>query len=326
MRKRSVVDLDTLARTLREQRQVVRRSQVIACGVPHSTIDRKIAPGGPWQVLLPGVYLAVTGTVSQLHRQLAALLHAGQQGVITGPDAIRLHGLRSAGPDTVHVLVPMSVRRQSIGFVQLHRTERMPATWHVAGPLRFAEVPRAVSDTARILTCFDDVRAVVCEAVQRRACSVHDLFTELDEGPSVRSAPLRNALAEVGDGVRSVAEADFRLLVIRGRLPRPMFNARLFTPDGTFIAMVDAWWKDAGVAAEVDSRAYHLSAAAQDRDRKRHARLVKHGVLPLHFAPSRVRDEGPEILDEIRSAIGKGLQRPPLPIVAFPPEPIVPIR
>lgn len=326
MRKRSVVDLDTLNRTLHEQHHVIRRSQVIACGVPHSTVDRKIAPGSSWQVLLPGIYLAVTGTVTQLHRELAALLHAGHHGVITGPDAIRLHHLRSAGPDTVHVLVPPSVRRQSIGFVRLQRTERMPATWHVAGPLRFAEVPRAVSDTARILTCFDDVRAVVCEAVQRRACSVRDLLTELDEGPSVRSALLRDALAEVGDGVRSVAEADFRLLIIRGRLPNPIFNARLFTADGTFIAVVDAWWQDAGVAAEVDSRAYHLSAMAQDRDQKRHARLVKHGVLPLHFSPSRVRNEGLEILGEIRSAIEKGLQRPPLPIVAFSPEPIVPIR
>ena len=271
-------------------------------------------------MLLPGVYLAVTGAVTQLQREVAALLHAGEHGVITGPSAVRLHRLRSPGPDTVDVLVPVSVRRQSAGFARLHRTERMPRTWCAAGPVRFAEVPRAVSDTARILARLDDVRAVVCEAVQRRACSVHDLLAELGEGPSAGSALLRRALAEAGDGVRSVAEGDFRRLIIRGRLPKPMFNAKLFTLDGTFIAMVDAWWQDAGVAAEVDSRAYHLSPDAQDRDRKRHARLAKYGVFPLHFAPHRIRTEGHEVLEEIRSTIEKGLQRPPLPIVAIPPE------
>ena len=86
---------------------------------------------------------------------------------------------------------------------------------------------------------------------------------------------LREALAEVGDGVRSVAEADFRVLILRSSLPKPVFNARLFDADGTFIAMVDAWWQDAGVAAEVDSRAYHLAAADQDRTTERHDKLAR---------------------------------------------------
>jgi hypothetical protein len=45
-----------------------------------------------------------------------------------------------------------------------------------------------------------------------------------------------------------------------------VFNARLFDADGIFIATVDAWWPEAGVAAEIDSRAYHLAAADPGRD------------------------------------------------------------
>ena len=82
--------------------------------------------------------------------------------------------------------------------------------------------------------------------------------------------------------------------------------------------MVDAWWDDAGVAAEVDSREYHLSAAAQDRDRDRHDKLIAHGVFLLHFSPGRIKVEGGKILNEIESAREKGLQRPRLPIVAIP--------
>jgi hypothetical protein len=62
----------------------------------------------------------------------------------------------------------------------------------------------------------------------------------------------------VGDGVRSVAEDEYKDLINRARLPEPMFNARLFTADGTFIATADARWPDAGVAAEVHSREWHL--------------------------------------------------------------------
>lgn len=82
--------------------------------------------------------------------------------------------------------------------------------------------------------------------------------------------------------------------------------------------MVDAWWEDAGVAAEVDSRAYHLSPAAQDRDRDRHDKLIAYGVFPLHFSPYRIKREGAAVLAEVASAIEKGLQRARLPIIARP--------
>ena len=90
----------------------------------------------------------------------------------------------------------------------------MPVRLYVMGGIRFAKVPRAVADAARSLTRFDDVRQVVCGAVQRRACSVAELTEELEAGPVRGSALFREALAEVGDGVRSVAEADFRMLTL----------------------------------------------------------------------------------------------------------------
>ena len=40
-----------------------------------------------------------------------------------------------------------------------------------------------------------------------------------------------------------------------------MFNARLLTADGDFIASPDAWWSREGVAVEIDSREWHLNPA-----------------------------------------------------------------
>ena len=194
----------------------------------------------------------------------------------------------------------------------------MPERLFVTGTIRFAKVPRAVADAARGLTRFDDVRHVVCEAVQCRACSVVELTEELEAGPVKGSALFRAALAEIGDGVRSVAEADFRLLILRSGLPRPVFNAQLFDAEGFFIATVDAWWQEAGVAAEIDSRAYHLAAADQDRTTERHDRLAAQGILPLHFPPKRIKTDASGIVSELQSAIDKGLARPRLPITAVP--------
>jgi len=303
---------------LREQHQVVTREQALRCGMPPTTLARRVAPGGRWQRLLPGVYLAVTGTATQDQREIAALLYAGPRSLITGSAAVRRHRLHSAGPDAVDVLIPWATRRQSTGFVRVHRTRLMPERIFVTGPIRFTKPARAVADAARSLARFDEVRHVVCDAVQRRACTVAELTEELQAGPAKGANLLREALAEVGDGVRSVAEADARLLILRSDLPRPMFNARLYDEHGVFIAMVDAWWQEAGVASEVDSRAYHLGAEDQDRTTERHDRLIAHGIFPLHFSTKRIKTDGRGVVSEIRSAIAKGLARPPLPITALP--------
>jgi hypothetical protein len=318
MPRKSGFDAARLNRTLQEQHRVISRAQVFACGMSRKALQLRIAPSGPWQRLLPGVYLAVTGAVTQDQREMAALLYAGPVSLVTGSAAVRRHHLRSPGLDVVDVLIPWKSRRQSVAFVRVHRTRRMPERMFVTGQIRFTKPPRAVADAARFLTRFDDVRAVVCEAVQRRACTVPELAGELEAGPAAGSALLRQALAEIGDGVRSVAEADFRKLILRSGLPKPVFNAQLFHADGTFIAMVDAGWQEAGVVAEVDSRAYHLAAEDQDRTTERHDKLVAHGILPLHFSPKRVKTDGSGVVSDIRDAIEKGLLRPPLPIKAVP--------
>jgi hypothetical protein len=319
MPRKSAFDELRLNRILIEQYLVISRTQGLMCGMSPRALDLRVAWSGPWQRLLPGVYLTVTGTVTQEQREMAALLYAGPQSLITGLAAVRRHRLRPPGPDVVDLLIPWTQRCQSTGYVRVHRTRKMPPRMFVTGKIRFAEAPRAVADAARAMSRFDDVRAVVCEAVQRRTCTLDELAAELAAGPSAGSALLRKALAEVADGIRSVAEADFRVLIMRSDLPRPMFNAQLLDVEGTLIAITDGWWQEAGVAAEVDSRAYHLSAADQDRTTERHDKLTAHGILALHFSPRRIKDDPAGVLREIRQAIDSGLKRPPLPVKGLPP-------
>lgn len=310
-------DQARLAEALRRQHFVIGRDQALACGLTRAALEHRVRPGGPWQKLLPGVYLATTGTVQAEQREMAALLHAGPRSALTGMAAARRYGLTAPDGGPIDVIVPASVHRQGTGFARIHRSTRMPADVCVAGEIRFAMPGRAVTDAARSMTSFQDVRALVAQTVQQRRCSIEMLTIELEEGPAAGSGLLRAALEEVRAGVRSVPEGDLRTLLRRRRLPAPVFNARLYHGD-TLIAVVDAWWPEAGVAAEVDSREYHYSADDWQRTMQRHDRLVARGVLVLHFTPARIRAEPRAVAAEIRSALIAGRDRPRLPIRSLP--------
>jgi hypothetical protein len=162
-----------------------------------------------------------------------------------------------------------------------------------------------------------EVRAVVAAAVQRRTCTVRQLATELNAGQTQGSGALRAALEEVADGVASAAEGDVRTLIKRGGLPEPMYNPRLYV-GAEFLAQPDLWWRDAGVAGEVDSREWHLSPEQWQRTMARHAAMSAHGIIVLHFPPSRIKSDASRVVAELRSAIEAGLRRPPLAITTVP--------
>ncbi len=108
-----------------------------------------------------------------------------------------------------------------------------------------------------------------------------------------------------------------RKLIKGSGLTEPMYNPDLYV-DSEFLARPDLWWRDAGVAGEVDSREWHISPESWARTVARHAKMSAHGIIVLHFTPSRIRTDGRRVIGELRSAIEVGRQRPALPIRAFP--------
>jgi hypothetical protein len=308
---------NALSRALRENEGVVTRAQAAGCGLSPGEIRHRIRPGGPWQRLLPGVYLVVTGTPTQRQREIAALRRAGPGSVLTSITALGHHGVRTPGSTSVTVLVPAAQRRRSEGFAKIWPTTRMPEFVFTDGAIRFTEAARAVADAARELRSFREVRAVAADAVQRRRCRIDQLADELRHAPVRQSAWLRRTLAEVADGVRSAAEGDLRSLIRAAGLPPPMFNARLYIgPD--FLAMPDAWWPDAGVAAEVESREWHLSPEDWEQTMSRSRRMGAKGILLVQVSPHQIKTEAEKIVADIWDALEAGRARPPLAIRTLP--------
>jgi hypothetical protein len=316
MTRTSKLDNGALAGILFLQHGVIARGQALDCGLTDRALRHRIRRGGPWRRILPGVYLTTTGATTFDQYDMAALLYGGARSVVTGTAALSRYGLRDRRTSRVDLLVPTPQERKSLEFVRVRSSTRIPAQVCQAGSIRFTLMPRAVADTARELNSLAEVRAVVSCAVQRKRCTVGELRNELAGGPVQGSALYRTALAEVADGIRSAVEGDFRGLVLRSRLPEPMFNPLLFAGD-EFIAQPDAWWPDAGVAGEVDSREYHLNPEDWERTNARDARMAAHGIVVLHCTPSRIR-EGNALVSDLAAGIAAGQSRPRLPIRAVP--------
>lgn len=299
------------------QGYLITRAQALSVGLSEEALRHRLRAGGPWKVVLPGIYLTYDGALTAPQREVAAALYAQPEYAITGLAALQRHGVRVPLAETVDVLIPAIRKRQSADFVRTVRTNRMPEHPVIHAGIRWAPAARAVADAARGSLEFRDVQAMAADAVQRGICSVNQLAVELREGSPQRSGALRAAIEGVADGIASGAEGDMRTLVKRGRLPEPMYNPRLYA-GAEFIAQPDLWWRDAGVAGEVDSREWHLSPADWERTMARHARMSAAGIIVIHVPPRRIRTDGAAVLAEFRSAIEVGRQRPVLPIRAVP--------
>jgi hypothetical protein len=306
----------TLDKLLWAQKDVLSRAQALT-EMTKAALRHRLRPGGPWRVVLPGIYLATSGLPTITQREMAALLYCGPGGAITGASALERRGIRAPQSEVIDVLVPASTRRQTVGFVRVHRTGRMPQQVWLTDGLRYAPVARSVADAVCGWTDQRAITAVVADAVQRGRCSLRELAAELESGPKRGSGGFRAALAQAAEGVRSVAEADLHALIRSARLPTPLYNPRLFVA-GSFLAQPDVWWPDAGVACEVDSREWHLSPDGWERTLARHAKMSAHGIIVLHFTPRRMKTESAAVISDMRQAVDSGRNRSPLPILTVP--------
>jgi hypothetical protein len=278
---------------------------LLALGVPSSTIAYRCRKnGGPWWRPLLGLVALARGTLTVHQRLVAALLVAGDDAVVTGLAACRLHGLRNVPEhEDVHVLLPHEHRRLSEGFLLVERTERMP-TVRVLDGIRCAALHRAVLDAARRMTHVDAVRALLCEAVQRRMVTVAALRAELEAGSCRGTALVRSVIVELEDGIRSAAEAWLRELVagMEG-FPEVRWNGDVHRAGGSFLARVDGLVDGVPMAIELHSFAHHADLEAFDATMRRQAELVAAGFVVVPVTPRELREDPRGVERKLRAAL-----------------------
>jgi hypothetical protein len=289
--RRSRPDLTGL---LHQQYGLVRRDQVLG-GVPGGGLTKGALrwrlEKGLWQTVLPAVYAAHSGPLTQEQRAYAGLLYAGESAQLTGPIAGRLLGLRFAPPaEVVHVLIPDHRRLSPAGFAAVSRTHRLDPAGSTVGGMALVSPARAVADTVRMVAglAAEDAHAFVAEAVQRRLATPEQLAAELADGPKRGSQLLRAALGEVASGVGAAPHAKLRDLCRSSpALPEIVWQPMLVGPDGEPLPAPDGWIADTAIALEITD--LDPSPEAWTKRLRRHRSFAEYGVLVLTFTPNQIR-------------------------------------
>lgn len=290
---RTLIDLDALATLFRHG--VAGVAELVHIGVACKIVHGRCLPGGPWQRLLPGILLLGKAPPSRTQLVQAALRYARPDAIVTGLDALRLHGMNSLPSDgPVHLLVPHPRQVGGTSGVRAERTHRLPRPVLRQGFL-VAPLDRAALDATRRMKSRADVRAVLTEVVRRGGVTLRALHEELDEANARGSALPREVLAELSS-TTAVVEERARELLHRAGLPRPLWNVPIRSADGPGLGIADAWWDETAFAWKIGS------SGAQE--------LVAAGVVVLRTDAGRLHRAPDEVVADLRRSFLLSQERP----------------
>ncbi|MEV5320474.1 hypothetical protein AB0K92_22960 [Streptomyces sp. NPDC052687] len=328
-------------------RRVVTTAQLRAHGVSPAELAERCRPGGPWQRLLPGVYVPHPGPLTSEERLHAALAYAARQtpvaavpsqpgaadpqpnrpahpdAVLTGLAALTLHGFTASPPLSalarIDVLVPRLRRLRTTGFVRIVRTAALPAPEQVTG-LPVAPVPRALADAVAELSDAGVVRRLLTEAVRGGHCDPASVVRELTRARLLGRPHVVDAVDSLVAEGRAVAEGRLYRMVREYGLPDPVWNVDLRLPGGPHLGGLDAYWPEHAVAVELDTR-----SPRQDEDavwseyaRKRET-LERLGITVVHLTPRKLCASLEQQATVVRTALMASVDRDPAASVVVVP-------
>lgn len=292
-----------------------------ARGVTAAQTADRCLPGGPWQQLLPDVYLLHPGPPTDEDRVRGALLYAGRppatarravpeqpgpgygEAMVTGLAALALYGFTSAPPvialHRIDVLVPRTRRLRSARFVQVTRAASLPRPQLRLGfPL--APVERAVADAVAALTDASTVRRLLTETVRGGHCEPGPVVRELDAAKLLGRAHVVDAVDALLTEGRAVAEGRLYEMVRGHGLPEPVWNVELSLPGGGRLGGVDAYWPEQAVALELGARSPREDTVAFAAERERLERL---GIALVRVTPKQLREAPAQQAVVLRTAL-----------------------
>ena len=291
------------------QHSVVSRNQMRTLGFSDKAIDHALGSGKAFRVFR-GVYAVGHPRVTERGRLMAAALACGDGAVISHRSAGALLGLLDKGPVVIDVIAAPS-RGRKIDGIRFHRVRppRPDEVGTVAG-IPCTSPARTLVDLAgtvgnwTLRSCFE-------RAAQRKYLDVPAIEASMDPGRrgnrSLRALidEWRSAapLAKKGK-LKSPLEAKVLPLVLGRDLPAPLLNAPVEIAEGRI--EVDFLWPEHRFALEADSRDFHATHIAFERDRWRDRELLRAGYTALRVTHHQAEAETAAIADTIASRLSGG--------------------
>lgn len=257
--------------------------------------------------LFRGVYTLGSAFVSERGRLRAATLACGGGAVISHRSAAALLGLLDKGPVVIDVIAPPS-RGRTIDGICLHRVRplRPDEVGTVAGipctsPARtLVDLAGTVGDWT-LRSCFEraaqkgylDIAAIEASVYPGRR-GIRSLLALVDDWR--RAAPV----AKKGR-LKSPLEAKVLPLLLRRNLHAPLLNAPVEIANGRI--EVDFLWPEHRFVVEADSRRFHGTPLAFERDRWRDRELMRAGYTTLRVTHRQAEEEAQAIADAVASRL-----------------------
>jgi hypothetical protein len=282
---------------------VVRRSELVAAGHTNHSLSLRIKPGGPWQLVLPGVVLLANSPPNRRQRLKAAVLYAGQDVVITGSEALREHEATSTESTEVHLLMPINRRVTAREFVRVERTTRMPKPWIFNG-LPFAPPSRAAFDAARHARDPTIQRDLLLAPIQAGLCSLDEIRAELKHGAKRGTAALRALLDESATPVLTCTlhQGWARRVTNQAPIPEPEWNVPIYNDSGTALGVADAWWDEVGVVWDFENQSGNHA--------QREERFTKAGLIVIRTSMPELRSNTEGVVRELTGGFLRAVNRP----------------
>jgi hypothetical protein len=329
-------------------RRVLTAAHLRSHGVSAAETNEQCRPGGPWQQLLPGVFLLHPGPPTGEERLHAVLMYAAREpapgvpeqpgadephrpayaeAMITGLAALTLHGFDTTPPllslDRVDVLVPRMRRLRSTGCARVVRTAVLPTPVTVTG-LPVAPVQRALADAVAELADAGAVRRLLTEAVRAGHCEPASVVRALNDAKLLGRPHVVDAVDSLLAEGRAIAEERLYRMVRDHDLPDPLWNVDLRLPGGPHLGGLDAYWPEQAVAVELDTRAPRQGHQQEDDSlwseyaRKRE-HLERLGITVVHITPKKLRDSMEQQATVVRTALmAAGDRDPAASVVVLP--------
>jgi len=234
-----------------------------------------------------------------LARELAVLLHAGHDSVISHLSAAAMWGMVARPAECVQVTVVGRGMRPRPG-VEAHRVAdldrrdvRLRDGMPVTSPAR---TMLDVAGSADIETA----QRVLSELRVRGLARDPELEAAMERSPTRTGvAQLRSMLADEHGPALTRSEAERRLLdlIKLAELPVPSSNVRLHGFE------VDALWAERKLVLEVDGYAYHGHHAAFERDRRRDQTLAAAGYRVIRVTWHQLQREPLAVVARLAQAL-----------------------
>jgi len=288
-----------LAALARRQHGVVSHCQLEGLGFGGKAIQYRVSIGRLHRVH-EGVYAVGHRRLTGHGRWMAAVLSCGPGAVLSHQSAAALWDIRRTSSPLVHVTVPVRSGRRRPGIV-IHRVRGLhpdDVTVHEGIPV--TSVARALLDCAENLRPRELERAFE-ESERRRVLDVRAVETLMKRSPGRRGLRPLGALLKQQNGPPPVTRSELERLFLDfcadAGLPRPTVNA---TVEGHEVDMV---WTKKKLIVELDSRAYHRTRAAFERDRRRDAKLQMAGFRVIRVTYRWLTEDPTRLAQTLRALL-----------------------